>query len=207
MNTLKHIISRYTSFLWGILGPLGIWGIFIAALLDAGAIGLPIDIVVAGYVAQNHHRWIAYVLMASIGSAIGSLVMYAIGYAGGEEVLRKRVSRERFEKLHNAFDKHPFWSLMLPAMMPPPTPFKVFALAAAIAEMSIGHFIVAIFLGRVVRFGVLAILIMRFGPGAVHALRIFFSHHFHWVLLILALGVGVWLFIRKKRPAMETLPR
>lgn len=197
MNTLKHIITRYTSFLWGILGPLGIWGVFVAAALDGGAVGLPIDIVVAGYVSQNHHRWVLYVVMGAIGSALGSLIIYAIGYAGGEEVLRKRVSKARFEKMHNAFDKHPFWSLMLPAMMPPPTPFKIFALAAAVAEMSIAHFVVAIVLGRLVRFSVLAILVMHFGPGAVHVLRTFFSHHFHWVVLVLLLLLLAWWFARR----------
>ncbi|HZR64941.1 MAG TPA: VTT domain-containing protein [Terriglobales bacterium] len=197
MNTVKHIISRYTSFLWGILGPLGMWGVFLAAVLDGGAFGLPIDIVVAGYVSQNHRRWIAYALMAAIGSAIGSLVIYAIGYAGGEELLRKRVTPERFKKLHNAFDQHPFWSLMFPAMLPPPTPFKMFALAAGVAEMGITHFILAIFFGRVLRFSALALLVMQFGPGEVHKLRIFFSHHFHWILLTITVLILFWWIVRR----------
>jgi membrane protein YqaA with SNARE-associated domain len=89
MKSLRHILSRYTAFLWGILQPLGIWGVFAAAALDGGAVGLPIDVVVAGFVTNNHGRSLLYVLMASAGSAIGSLVVYAIGYAGGEELLRK----------------------------------------------------------------------------------------------------------------------
>src|SRR5712691_10758392 len=131
MKTIQHILARYTAFLWAILQPLGAWGVFAVAALDGAAVGLPIDVVVGGYVAQNHARLLLYVLMAATGSALGSLVIYAIGYKGGEELLRKRVSPERFEKLHEAFDKHPFWSLMFPAMLPPPTPFKLFALGAA----------------------------------------------------------------------------
>jgi membrane protein YqaA with SNARE-associated domain len=197
MNVIKHALSRYTAFLWHILKPLGIWGVFTAAVLDSGAVGLPIDVVVAGYVAQNDHEWPAYVLMAAAGSALGSLIMYAIGYTGGEELLRKRLSAERFRKMHDAFEKHPFWSLMLPAMLPPPTPFKIFALSAAAAEMSLSHFLLAIFLGRVVRFSALAIVVIRFGPSAVHVVRIFFSHHFHWVVLIAALAVLGWWLVRK----------
>jgi membrane protein DedA with SNARE-associated domain len=142
-------------------------------------------------------------LLAASGSALGSLVIYAIGYAGGEELLRKRVSAERFEKLHNSFEKHPFWSLMFPAMLPPPTPFKAFVLAAAVAEMSISHFVIAIFLGRMVRFVILAVLVMQFGPGAIHVIRVFFSHHFHWLLLIAAAIIVVWLVVRKKRRARK----
>ena len=158
MNAIKHILTRYTAFLWALLKPLGVWGVFAVAALDGAAVGLPMDVVVGGYVSQNHGRWLLYVVMAATGSALGSLVIYAIGYAGGEELLRKRVSPARFTKLHNAFEKHPFWSLMFPAMLPPPTPFKAFALGAAVAEMSISHFVLAIFLGRMVRFLTLALL-------------------------------------------------
>src|SRR2546427_9030138 len=197
MKTLKHILSRYTTFLWAILQPLGAWGVFAVAALDGAAVGLPMDVVVGGYVAQDHKRFLLYVLMAAAGSALGSLVIYAIGYAGGEELLRKRVPAARFEKMHNAFDKHPFWSLMFPAMLPPPTPFKVFALAAAVAEMSIGHFLLAIFLGRTVRFLILGILVLKFGPGVVHTLRIFFTEHFYWVLIAIAVVLMAWLIIRR----------
>jgi membrane protein YqaA with SNARE-associated domain len=207
MKHIQQILSRYTAFLWSILGPMGIWGVFVAAALDGGAIGLPIDVVVGGFVANYHNRWLLYVLMASAGSAVGSLVIYAVGYAGGEELLRKRVSAERFAKMHDAFERHPFWSLMFPAMLPPPTPFKGFALAAAVAEMSIGHFLLAIFFGRIVRFAVLAILVIYLGPGAVHVVRVFFSHHFHWVLLVAALGVLVWwIFRRTMRNRAANIP-
>ena len=207
MRALKHILARYTAFLWHILQPLGIWGVCAAAALDGAAFGLPVDVVVGIYVAQNHARWLLFVLMAAAGSALGSLVVYGIGYAGGEELLRKRLSTQRFEKMHDAFDKHPFWSLMVPAMLPPPTPFKAFALAAAVAEMSIWHFLGAIFLGRTIRFLILAILVIKFGPGVVHTVRIFFTEHYSWVLIVTGATVGVWLFLRRtrKRPPQEAV--
>jgi len=198
LKTIQHIfVLRYTAFLWAILAPLGAWGVFVVAALDGAAVGLPMDLVIGGYVAQNHARLLLYVLMGAAGSALGSLVVYAIGYAGGEELLRKRVTPERFEKLHAAFEKHPFWSLMFPAMLPPPTPFKLFALGAAVAEMSIGHFLLAIFLGRTMRFLVLGILVVEFGPGVVHTFRIFFSHHFYWLLIAIAVGLAVWLVVMR----------
>jgi len=197
MKTIKHIIARYTGFLWHILQPLGAWGVFAVAALDGAALGLPMDVVVGGYVAQNHGRWLLYVIMAASGSAIGSLVIYAIGYKGGEELLRKRVSAARFEKMHDAFEKHPFWSLMFPAMLPPPTPFKIFALGAAVTEMSISHFLLAIFLGRMVRFLTLAFLVLRFGPGIVNVVGAFFSHHFHWVLIAAVVALAVYLAVRR----------
>ena len=96
---------------------------------------------------------------------------------------------------------------MLPAMLPPPTPFKAFALAAAVAEMSIWHFLGAIFLGRTIRFLILAILVIKFGPGVVHTVRIFFTEHYSWVLIVTGATVGVWLFLRRirKRPPQEAV--
>jgi membrane protein YqaA with SNARE-associated domain len=199
LRVIRHILARYTGYLWGVLRPLGIWGVFLISALDGAALGLPMDVVVGGYVAQNHGRWFVYVLLAATGSAIGSLVIYAIGYAGGEELLRKHVSAERFERLHATFEKHPFWSLMFPAMLPPPTPFKAFALGAAVAEMSLAHFVLAIFLGRLARFLVLAVVVMKFGPGAVQVVRIFFSHHFHWVLIAAAVALVAIFLARRRR--------
>ena len=163
------------------------------AALDASFMGLPMDPVVAGYVYQDPGRFLWYVLMASVGSALGSIVIYVIGYKGGEELLRKRIPPERFEKIHKAFDKHPFWSLMFPAMLPPPTPFKLFVLAAAVSEMGFVRFLLAIFSGRIVRFLVLSLLTIKFGPDVVRLVGAAFREHLYLILLIAAAGVVAWL--------------
>src|SRR5271165_2516249 len=188
MKTIQQIFVRYKAFLWAILAPLGVWGVFVVAALDGAAVGLPMDVVIGGYVAQNHARLLLYVLMGAAGSALGSLVVYGIGHTGGEELLRKRVSPERFERLHAAFAKHPFWSLMFPAMLPPPTPFKLFALSAAVSEMRFTHFLLAIFAGRFVRFLALSILTLAFGPQFVHIFGTVFKQHWPWALAAVAVG-------------------
>jgi membrane protein YqaA with SNARE-associated domain len=199
LNTIKHILLRYTAFLWALLKPLGAWGVFAIAALDGAALGLPMDPIVAAYVYQNRSRFLLYVLMASAGSALGSIVIYGIGYLGGEELLRKRISPERFDKFHQAFAKHPFWSLMFPAMLPPPTPFKLFALAAAVSEMKLTHFLVAILAGRFVRFLVLAILTLMFGPKFVNIFGTVLHEHWLWVLVAVGVGLGIWLVIWLKK--------
>ena len=69
--------------------------------------------------------------MAAAGSALGSIVIYWIGYKGGEVLLVKRIGEERFNKIGPSFDKHEFLAIMLPSMLPPPTPFKLFVLRRA----------------------------------------------------------------------------
>jgi membrane protein YqaA with SNARE-associated domain len=204
LKTIKHILSRYTAFLWAILKPLGAWGVFVVAAIDGAFIGLPMDVVVAGYVYENRARFLIYVLMASAGSALGSIVIYLIGYEGGEELLRKRISPQRFEKFHRAFDQHPFWSLMFPAMLPPPTPFKLFVLAAAVSEMNFGHFLMAIFAGRCVRFLVLSFLTLKFGPGFASMSARMFREHLHWVLAAAAIALALGLLLNRfalRKPA------
>ena len=195
MDTIKHIFLRYSAFLWGLLKPLGAWGVFAIAALDGAALGLPMDPIVATYVYQNRSRFLLYVLMAAVGSTVGSMVIYGIGYLGGEELLRKRISPERFAKFHQAFEKHPFWSLMFPAMLPPPAPFKLFALTAAVSEMRLSHFLVAIFAGRFVRFLTLSILTLVFGPQFVHISGAIFREHWSQVLAAVAVGLAIWLVV------------
>jgi membrane protein DedA with SNARE-associated domain len=137
--------------------------------------------------------------MASAGSALGSIVIYIIGYKGGEELLRKRIPPARFEKIHEAFDKHPFWSLMLPAMLPPPTPFKLFVLAAAVSEMSFARFLLAIFSGRMVRFLLLGLLTIRFGPDVVHLFGTVFRQHYYLILEAIIVGLVVWFVMRRRK--------
>jgi len=199
LQTIKHILSRYTAFLWALLKPLGAWGVLLIAALDGAFFGLPMDAVVAGYVYQDRARFLLYAFTASLGSALGSIVIYGIGYEGGEELLRKRISAERFEKMHTAFDRHPFWSLMFPAMLPPPTPFKLFALAAAVSEMGFVRFLLAIFSGRMVRFLLLGILTIKFGPDVVHLSGALFQQHYFWFLGAIAAGLVAWLVMRRKR--------
>ena len=199
MKTIKHIISRYFVFLWALLKPLGAWGVFAIAGIDACFFGLPLDGVVAGYVYQDPSRLLLYVFMASAGSALGSIVLYVIGYKGGEELLRKRVSPERFERIHQLFEKHPVWGLVIPAMLPPPTPFKLLTLAAAVSEMKLSHFLLAIFAGRFLRFLGVAWLTMKYGPDIVRVSGTLFRQHLNWVPAAVAAGLVIWLVQRRIR--------
>ncbi len=167
---------------------------FAIAAIDGSSIGLPVDAVVGGYVWANKARLLLYVLMAAAGSTVGSIVVYVIGYKGGEQLLRKRISPEKFEKIHSAFEKHPFWSLMFPAMLPPPTPFKAFALAAAVSEMRFSHYLGAIFAGRFLRFFLLSLLVVKFGPDFISIFGTIFKQHIYVALLVVGAGlVAMWL--------------
>jgi membrane protein YqaA with SNARE-associated domain len=199
LKTIGHLLARYTAWIWGLLGPLGIWGVFVVAFADSALLGMPVDAVVAAYVYNDRRRFLLYVVLAAMGSAIGSIPLYIVGYLGGEKVLRKRISEKRFLKIHRSFERHEFWALMFPGMLPPPTPFKIFVLGAAVFEMKFTDFLAAIFAGRFVRFLVLALLTLWFGPHIVVLAGAIFKRHFLWVLVAVLMGVLLGLVLRRRR--------
>lgn len=199
MKTIGRILAKYTGWVLHLLAPLGIWGVFAIAFADSALLGMPVDAIVAFYVYQDHKRLLFYVLMASLGSMVGSIPLYIIGYLGGEKVLRKRITEERFQQIHRSFEQHEFWALMFPGMLPPPTPFKIFVLGAAVFEMRFRDFLAAIFAGRFVRFLVLSLLVLWFGPQIVGLMGTVVRQHFGWLLGAVAGGVLVWLLMRRSR--------
>ncbi|HET7185781.1 MAG TPA: VTT domain-containing protein [Terriglobales bacterium] len=203
MRTIGNLLARWSAFLWALLKPLGAWGVFAIAGIDSALFGLPLDPVVASYVYQEPHLFWLYTIMAAAGSAFGSLIIYGIGYEMGELVLEKRMGAAKFARMRERFERHEFLTLMLPAMMPPPFPFKLFALSAAVFEMHFSHFMLAIFAGRVARFLILSLLVLKFGPRAATLAVYLIRSHLAWLLVGLGLavifGVAFWLRMKKRR--------
>ena len=172
---------------------------FAIAAVDGSLVGMPMDAIVAGYVFYHRHLFWLYILMASAGSAVGSLVIYGIGYKGGEALLRKRMPAGQFDRVKQKFDEHEFLALMLPAILPPPSPFKLFVLAAAAFEMNIRKFLLAIFLGRVLRFSILSFLVLYFGPQIMTVITDLFRHHRGLTIGIVVLIVMVIVVLVLRR--------
>ena len=201
LGTLKELFVRYSEWVAALLRPLGAWAVFAIAGIDSAFFGIPLDPVVAGWVYQDRAGFLLYPLLAAAGSAAGCILLYLIGYRGGEALVEKRISKAKFAKIRASFDRHEFWALMFPAMMPPPFPFKLFVLSASVFEMNFWHFLLAIFAGRMVRFVILSVLVLKFGTQVVElGSRLAESH---WLTAGLAfaaaVGIGVWIWYRVRR--------
>jgi len=202
---MKIILRRYPVWIWSLIAPFGPWGVFAIAAVDAAFMGLPLDAVLVGYVYRAPRNLLWYVLLASIGSALGSTFLYLLGYVGGEKVLAKRISEVHYAKIRGSFERHEFWALMLPAMLPPPTPFKLFVLTAASFEMRYTRFLSAIFAGRFVRFFVLSVLTFKFGAQFVRLAGDLGRHHLG-LLLAVAMGLVLCLALSRKATSARTIP-
>jgi membrane protein YqaA with SNARE-associated domain len=204
LSASSQLLLRFSAWI-AALQTMGAWGMFLIATIDSCAIPMPLDVLVAGYVFSNPHRAWLYCLAGAAGSALGSLVPYALGRAGGELFLLKRINRERLDRIRDRFQKQEFLALMVPAVLPPPTPFKLFVFSAGVFEMKIALFLLAVMLGRLLRFGALAVLTVFFGPQIVSKLRYLVTHHLGFTLLALAGAalVGYVIYRLVRAPVTE----
>jgi membrane protein YqaA with SNARE-associated domain len=179
--------------------PFGIWGIGVLALIDTSSIPVPIDALVIDFVIHDHAKFILYCVMAAIGSALGALVPYYIGRAGGELFLLKRINRQRYEQLRDKFEKQEFLAIMIPSMMPPPMPVKLVEFAAGVFEMKPFWFFSAIFLGKFIRFMTWSILVIFYGPAILETVVSTVRSHHILVLTFAGAAIGLLVFwiIRK----------
>jgi len=199
---LKHFFLRLAAYWKLIMLPaltkLGIWGAGAVALLDSSTIPVPMDAYLAIAIWNAKGNFGAYVLMAALGSSIGSLFPYVLGRAGGELFLMKRINRERFDAIRARFERQEFLAVMIPSMLPPPTPWKAFIFAAGVFEMRVLPFMGAVFCGRLVRWLILAFLVLKLGPGAADLV----AHHALATMCVVGVlavaGFAIW-WRRKKR--------
>jgi len=194
------VLNKWALFILAALKPLGIWGVLGFAVVDAAFLGMPLDAIVAGYVWVHPHRLLLYCVMAAAGSALGSVIIYLIGYKGGEVLLVRRIGEKRFNRIRAAFDRHEFLAIMLPSMLPPPTPFKLFVLSAGMAEMRFNHFLAAIFLGRLLRFVILSFLVIHFGPEIVDFFGGMVHNHLRIMIAVIAAAalIAWWVWRTRK---------
>jgi membrane protein YqaA with SNARE-associated domain len=203
---LKHFFIGLTAK-WKIvaifLAHFGIWGAGAAALLDSSTIPIPMDAFLAVFIWNDKPHFWLYCLLASVGSAIGGLLPYGLGRAGGELFLLKHVNRRHYEKIRARFERQEFLAMMIPSMLPPPTPWKACVFAAGVFEMRTVPFMLSVFCGRLVRWLILSALVIKLGPGAVELVE----HHGLAALGIVGglalVGFSVWWMRRKRGGKLE----
>ena len=156
--TVAHSVRRWIYHL-GALGfiPLG--------FIDSSVIPLPgsMDVLTIVLAARDAKLWPYYAVMATLGSVLGGYVTYRLARKGGEKSLEKRLSARTMKRVYGIFERWGFAAIAIPALLPPPMPFVPFLLAAGAMQYSVKKFLVAMTLGRIVRYMILAYLAARYG--------------------------------------------
>jgi membrane protein YqaA with SNARE-associated domain len=204
LKKILQLFVRYKIWLLALLKPLGFWGAGGIAFVDAAALPVPMDLIIAGYVWANKKHFYLYVIVAAVGSALGGLIPFLLGRAGGELFLMKKINRARYEQLRDRFEKQEFLAMMIPSILPPPTPWKLFVFAAGVFEMKVSTFLLSVFVGRVIRNMVTALLTIEYGPEIVNIAEALATRHRTALLagvagLLALLGFWAWRAMRKRR--------
>jgi membrane protein YqaA with SNARE-associated domain len=147
---------------------LGGPGLFVVAFLDSSFLSLPEinDLLLIWMVTQHKTRMPYYAIISLAGSLAGCLVLFYIGRAS-EHWVARRFSADRLERAMKAFQRYGLMAVLIPSLLPPPAPFKVFVLLAGVAGISVPSFALAIIIGRGIRYFGEGLLAVWYGDQAI----------------------------------------
>ncbi|MBZ5503946.1 MAG: VTT domain-containing protein [Acidobacteriia bacterium] len=200
-----------------IFSSLGAWlerlggvGLVLLGFADNSVVPMPgsMDALTIMLSAHQKSFWPYYAIMATIGGLVGGYATYALGAKSGEGALEKKLRKKQAERIYKIFNKYGFWSLFVPALLPPPVPFSPFLLVAGALKYSRRNLLIAVGSARAIRYGLLAWL------GSIYSKQIFgFFHEYYspvlWTVMTLAVGGGLaagFYAWKRKREGKEVIP-
>ena len=191
----------FVGWLYGLALGIGGPGLFVVAFLDSSFLSLPQinDVLVVLMVTQHKDWMLYYALMATLGSVAGCYVIYYLAEKGGEAFLRGKLKAGHAEKVLGLYQRHGLLALMVPALLPPPAPFKLFVLIAGVAGVRPLSFIAAIAAARGLRYVALGILAVWYGDLALELMRTRGREVALWLAGLIVLAALAWWWTSRRR--------
>ncbi len=196
LGRLKAVAEGLYQMVLGLGGP----GLLVLALLDSSFLSIPEGNDFLMIVLSTGGTWINmayYATMTTTGSVVGCSILYLVGTKGGGYV-EKRLHRPRIRRIQELYQRRGVLAIVVPSLLPPPTPFKVFVLSAGAFGLPFSRFLAAVALGRSLRYFSAGALAVLYGEWAKHFLRT----HIHAagvVILILILLLVLRFLVLKPR--------
>jgi len=164
-----EIFSAISDWLQETLLPYGAVGLMLLAICDSSFLSLPEvnDILLMTFSIERPEQMLLFAGMTTFGSLIGCAMLYSVGRRGGEAFLRKRFTEERLAQVESWYARYGMLAVIIPSLLPPPTPFKIFVLSAGTFGISWPRFLLAVGIGRSLRYFSEGILAVIFGAAAI----------------------------------------
>jgi len=161
-------MKALVNWIQGVAVTLGGPGLVIIGFLDSSFMSFPLinDLLLIGMVTHHKSLVLYYALMATTGSVLGCLALYTVARKGGEAFLLKRFKASHVEGGRKLLQKYGVFVVMVPALLPPPAPFKIFVLLAGVAGVPIWQFAAAVAIARFIRYGTEGVLAVYYGEAA-----------------------------------------
>ena len=173
--------------------------------LDSSLLSLPEinDYLVVMRCATDHKAVFYFPLFAAIGSVLGCVLLYSIVRRGGQAIMRRRFRRDHVERVERAYARFGFLALAVPAMLPPPMPFKIFVATAGALEYPRWRFVITVMIARSVRYYVEGILAVYYGERAMLFIKDYGAPLF--AIVLFASVVGLLIYFIRRRGANKTV--
>jgi membrane protein DedA with SNARE-associated domain len=193
MSGVLASIQEWASELGGV-------GLFIIALLDSSFLSFPQvnDLLIIVLSTKYPERMPYYAGLTTIGSVIGCFLLYGVARRGGEVFLRKRLKGRYVDRAMTLYQRHGLLAVVVPALLPPPVPFKVFVLLAGAAAVSPIRFGIAVGIGRGIRYFGQGYLAVLYGEQAAEFMRAY-GTEIGIGLAVAALAIGAAVFFLRRR--------
>jgi membrane protein YqaA with SNARE-associated domain len=182
---------------------LGAPGLFLISFLDSSVLTFPIinDLLLIELSMEHPARMPLYAFMASLGSVLGCVVLYFIARKGGEAIFHQKAGKHG-HAIRHWVEQNGFLGMLIAALLPPPTPFKFFVLAAGVFEVPLFSYISAITIARMFRYFGMGYLAIRYGADAMPYLM----HHklrltVFVILLVIVSYVLSRLLLKRRAPS------
>ena len=166
----------------------GGWGLFSLTFLDSSVLSFPgiTDLLLIHLTSRQPDRALIYAAQATLGSVLGSYLLYAITSRGGGFLLRK-LPPEKVQRARHWLERNDFISILVASLLPPPAPLKVFLITAGVLRVNPVRYGAALLVGRSLRYGVVAWLGARYGLQA----ETYLKHNITWFSLVIVAVVVV----------------
>jgi membrane protein YqaA with SNARE-associated domain len=200
-------LASLSRWLVETLEPYGAPGLMLIAICDSSFISLPEvnDLALMVMSIHNPANMWGLATMTVIGSVIGCTLLYAVGRKGGEALLTKRFAAQKVARVRSWYDKYGMLAVIVPSLLPPPLPFKIFVLCAGAFRISWPRFIIAVGIGRSFRYFTEGILAVTYGNQAIQMVK----DNSARVGLILGLGIAigafVFVYLRRRRASSAAI--
>lgn len=188
-----------------VAGGLGAPGLFLISFLDSSFLTFPIinDGLLIDLSIKRPERMPLYALMATLGSILGCVLLFYVAEKGGEALFHKHAGK-RAQAIQHWVVNNGFWGMLFAALLPPPTPFKVFVIAAGVFEIRLASFTSAITIARLLRYFGIGFLAIRYGHEALPFLKQHLWSVSGLVIFLAAASYGLSRLVLRHKPSAHS---
>jgi len=199
------VFETVSVWLRDLLLPYGGTGLMVLAICDSSFLSLPEvnDVLLMTFSISHPEGMLKYAVLTTLGSVAGCALLYAVGRKGGEAFLRRRFKDERLAKIHNWYRRYGVLAVIIPSLLPPPTPFKIFVLSAGTFGISWTKFLGAVIVGRGIRYFSEGILAVLYGPSAIQFVHDNYGRIGFVMAVVIVACVVVFVFARRRMRSIE----